>query len=237
MNSKKLILFDIDGTLLTKSKVIKDNKQTIKEISINEALNEFYKCKEIDFTKSVSNGLTDWIISERAVQKIINHKIISRSEWINICHAVNKYLVLFKKSYLTTRCYEILPGVINLLSHLKSEGLEIGIMTGNIKCIAKYKLYETDLLSYFTIGGYAEDGKSRVDILQNLLNKAKNRKVYLVGDTIYDSNTAKENGINFIGVGTTGLEKNHFLETIMTKKAIWVKNLSCNAVSKWILEE
>ena len=237
MASNRLILFDIDGTLVTKHKSVKGEKYTIKEKTINNALNEFYQSKDIDFTKSISKGLTDWIISERAVRKIFNKQTISKSEWANICQSVSNDFSKFNERAIDTTYYKVLPGVLDLLQYLGSKGAEIGIMTGNIKCFAKYKLYETGLLPFFDIGGYGENGKSRVEILQYLLTKIKNKTVYLVGDTVYDGLAAKESGIHFIGVGTSGLEKKQLSESLKSDEVFWVKNLTNDSVSKWILEE
>lgn len=237
MTSNKLVLFDIDGTLVTKHESFKGETHTIKEKIINNALNEFYQSKDIDFTKSISEGLTDWIIAERAVGEIFNQKIISKSEWANICQSVSNDFNKFNERGIDTRYYKVLPGVIDLLKYLDSIGVEIGIMTGNIKCFAKYKLYETGLLPYFNIGGYGENGKSRVEILQYLLTKVKNTKVFLVGDTIYDGLAAEESGINFIGVGTSGLEKKQLSDSLKSNIVYWVKNLGSDSVTKWILEE
>ncbi|ODS32288.1 MAG: Phosphoglycolate phosphatase [Candidatus Scalindua rubra] len=236
MASNRLILFDIDGTLVTKHKSAKGDKYTIKEKIINKALNEFYQSKDIDFTKSISDGLTDWIISERAVRKIFNQKTISKSDWANICQLVSKDFSKFNERAIGTIYYKVLPGVLDLLQYLCSIGAEIGIMTGNIKCFAKYKLNETGLLPFFTIGGYGENGKYRVEILQHLLTKIKNKTVYLVGDTVNDGLAAEESGIYFIGVGTTGLKKKQLSDSLKSDEVYWVRNLTSDSIYKWILK-
>ena len=238
MAGKKIILFDIDGTLVTKNKAFTGERYTIKEKTINNALNEFFRCSDIDFTKSISEGLTDWIISERAVGEILNQKKISKSEWEKICQSASNHFNKLNKNTINANYYKLLPGVLDLLHCLNSKGVETGILTGNIKCFAKYKLFETGLLSFFDFGGYGENGKSRTEIIQYLLAKINNNKsIFIIGDTIHDGLAAKECGINFIGVGTSGLEKNQLADSLKSDAVHWVQNLTNKSVNNWIFEE
>jgi phosphoglycolate phosphatase-like HAD superfamily hydrolase len=134
-NDKKLILFDIDGTiLLGTGKHPEAMKDCFKELF------------NIDVTPDVVNGPTDLFI----VYKIMDAYNIEKTPE-NIKKIVDKISQIFQAKDISGT--KVLPGVKELLKKIHSEkNIFVGLVTGNIKDIAYFKLKKFGLDKYFTKG-------------------------------------------------------------------------------------
>ena len=82
------------------------------------------------------------------------------------------------------------------------------LLTGNVRAGAEAKLRYYDLWSFFSTGGFAEDGHDRADIARAAIDRA--RELYgpaaevgvLVGDTPYDVQAGAEVGLHVIAVAS-----------------------------------
>ncbi len=223
----QLVLFDIDGTLVEEKQSAK-SPHSIKDRLFNTVLNDFFNTKGIDFRHSSAEGLTDWLISERATAEIKADHTIQCSEWKSISSEITKRFML-SSTDKTFPDLKILQGVQTLLDKLEDRSISLGIATGNLKCFAEAKLAQAGLLKYFTLGGYGDKGKTRIDILKNVISKAKvknPKNIVLVGDTIHDAKAAQMTGIRFIGVGTSKMIDIDSLNSLAGLVNLWVKDLS-----------
>ena len=104
-------------------------------------------------------------------------------------------------------CAEVLPGVPEVLEHLRAKGAVLGVATGNLEGIGRLKLESCGLLPSFDFGGYSDEFEYRRDVFGGALTKARELAgaeagVCVVGDTPEDVRSAHANGLHVIAVAT-----------------------------------
>ncbi len=193
---KKLILFDIDGTLirLVKRKYIHlhaikkiydveiDNPSKINVNGITDAgiLKEYLAINNIDISKDKRKF-------KKALVELSNHakKVIKPEDVISI------------------------PGAATLVNRLADKGCTLGLLTGNVKGKAKAKLIHTGLHHHFKIGAFG-DIFERYLLVNKAIKDARkktginfNKKdVFLIGDTVRDIECAQKGGVKILAVAT-----------------------------------
>lgn len=195
----KLVLFDIDKTLI-KSSEVKD------KIAFPGAFKKVYG---IDTNINVINhhGMTDQQIIIEVLKKkgLDEHTIKARLE-----ECMDVMIEIFNKHNHQDKVV-VLDGAKELLEELNKNNILMGLVTGNLEEIAKGKLKKIGLNKYFKVGGFGSDGINRTNLVRLAIKKAEdnfnfesNNNVFLFGDAIQDIKSGKEAGIKTIGV-TTGI--------------------------------
>ena len=113
---------------------------------------------------------------------------------------------IFEKTYLKSDGAFVYEDALDLVHKVKSKGLPLGLLTGNVKHGAQIKLGRFDLMKYFLFGVFGDDGETRHDLplvarerAQEVLGKTyKFDEIILVGDTPEDAIAAKVNGCKSI---------------------------------------
>jgi phosphoglycolate phosphatase-like HAD superfamily hydrolase len=101
-----------------------------------------------------------------------------------------------------------LPGVPEALAALERRGVLCGLVTGNIEAIARGKLRRHDLERHFPLGGFGSETEDRAELIRIALRQAQAIKpvqapnVFHVGDTPADLEAARRAGVNGVGVAT-----------------------------------
>lgn len=100
-----------------------------------------------------------------------------------------------------------LPGVPQLLAHLRQKGAVLGVATGNLEAIGKLKLRSAGILEAFTIGGWSDAHETRAAVFSNALERMRAQigsagSVCVLGDTPADVYAAHANGLPVIAVAT-----------------------------------
>lgn len=186
----KLILFDLDGTLLTGGK---ENlfEQAIKRIYDTEVAMNFDNRGMTDYTILVAllkNMGWDEQQVEKAMPKLLKEFDAVHSETFDV------------------NDYQLLPGVKELLERLKTLGCTLGLITGNLESRAQRTLEALGVWDYFSIGGYGSDPhKIRAELVKVAVKRAKyeNRldDVFVIGDTARDIEASHTAGVkNSVGV-------------------------------------
>lgn len=193
---KKLVLFDLDGTLV--------NAGGAGRTSLRKAIKELYGV-EPEFDHSLISGRTDLDNFSIVYSLIKKGKKPTAAEMKKM---KAKYLeILPTEVHAVVRCkkYDLVPGVEKFLKMLaKDKDVILGLGTGNLEEGAKIKLEPSKLASYFTVGGYGEDGKTREEMLQAAVKRAEKKfktklepdQVYVIGDTHRDICAAKNCGFH-----------------------------------------
>jgi beta-phosphoglucomutase-like phosphatase (HAD superfamily) len=123
MQQRKLVLFDIDGTLM--------NLEVLAEEAFRSMTKEVYGMECSFFEISYSGKTDPQILEEVLMQRGFDREVI----WHNFNLAHDKYCDYF--DYFAKRdeyILKILPGVRVLLKYLQEQkGLYMGILTGNIE--------------------------------------------------------------------------------------------------------
>ncbi len=196
---KKLVLFDLDGTLVYAGGA--------GRTALTKAVKALYG-KHPQFEHSLISGRTD-TDNFALVYQLVKGKKASKAEVKKI---YDKYLELLPaevKSACKKKTYKLVTGVKKLLEKLSQEKeIALGLGTGNIEKGAQIKLEPSGLLSYFSFGGYGEDGHTREEMLKAAVKRAEKKfktkftpdQVYVVGDTHRDVCAAKNCGYHSAAV-------------------------------------
>ncbi len=192
---KKLILFDLDGTLVYTG--------SAGRTALNKAIKKLYG-KEPKYEHSLISGCTD-TQNFASVYKLIKGKKPSKAEIKKINDTYLELLPQEVAKSVKQKNYKFVPGIKKLLAALsKEKNIVIGLGTGNIKRGAEIKLEPSGLLKYFVCGGYGEDAHDRADMLKAAVKRAEKTcktkftpdQVYIVGDTHHDVLAAKACGFH-----------------------------------------
>ena len=206
MNSKikKLIIFDIDGTLLDSMDI--DSKCYIKSLE-----NEF-GIKKINDDWAIYKHATDSGIFQEIYNQYYNTSpkpddyLKHENSFFNIYNAKLKNNLF---SFLQT------PGAKEIIYILKSlPNYFISFATGSYKKTALLKLKQFNILENDFPVTTANDAISREDIFLLSIKKAKNLykvnkfdKIISIGDEIWDLKTAINLSLPFIGIGKNKFKK------------------------------
>jgi phosphoglycolate phosphatase-like HAD superfamily hydrolase len=193
---KRLLLFDIDGTLIHSGGA---GMEALKHV-----LAERHGIKD-DLEDIEIAGMTD---SGIVISILKKHKIPATSE--NIAAFLDSY-VHFLSLELPRRKGNLLPGVLELLERLKSrENIVLALLTGNVSRGAQLKLEHYGVWHFFEFGAFADDHHDRNQLGPFARARAKERhgrefsaaEIDVIGDTPRDIACGKALGARTIAVST-----------------------------------
>ena len=154
MRRNKLVLFDIDHTLLD---VGESHKQ-----SFRDAFREVYGLAH--YEEKRYDGFTDLQI---LLDVIAGNKLPHDEK--KIAALIESAVNHFRKKDLSH--IRLLDGVAECLDRLGKHAI-LGLVTGNIKEIAFMKLRHLGIEGYFRVGGYGEKSAIRADLVEDALREA-----------------------------------------------------------------
>lgn len=193
---KRLVLFDIDGTLVSWSPAHGE--------AFQEAYQQVYG---VVVHHEVYPGSTDLLIIRDALTSVgVKEDVVAAG-----LHRAQEVMVATYQRLVASEAVSALPGVVDLLRALLERGAAIGLETGNLEGIAKAKLGRAGLWPYFCCGGYGSDDPNRTRIVELALSRARKQcgfdgdldGAYLVGDSPRDMSAGREAGIHTVGVATS----------------------------------
>lgn len=193
----KLLLFDIDGTiLLTDGAGTRAANRAFEKIhGLGDAMKGIEAAGKTDpliLREMYANGLSRDYTDEEAGELFREY-------------------VLFLEEEVENCRIEIMPGIPYLLENLSSrKDVVLGLATGNIERGARIKLRKSGLDGHFTVGGFGSDSGSREALIRVAIERAKNRlrdsqgfeKVYVIGDTPHDVIHGRAAGAVTVAVAT-----------------------------------
>jgi phosphoglycolate phosphatase-like HAD superfamily hydrolase len=193
----KLLLWDIDGTLLSTGGA--GMRALEAAISAEFDLSEPVALGDIDWA-----GRTDGWIAEMICEKIgVEHT----SEQVD--RLLRAYVAELPR-HLNART-EVLPGVREILAAAHDrDDVQQGLLTGNMKVGARTKLGHFDLWHYFPFGAFADDSPRRNDLGPHALRRAADHTghvfdpahVWIIGDTPHDIECGKVIGAKTLALST-----------------------------------
>ena len=224
---KKILLFDIDGTLLLTGGAGK--------IAFEKAFHELFGIAN-SWGETNPHGKTDPMIFEEIALRVLKRPV-SRDENSML---VERYLYHFRKEIKRSPNFRLMPGIPSLLQTLsKEKNLILGIATGNLEEAGWLKLERGGLRDFFPFGGFGSDSSERSKIILTAIKRAEKTsgqkanldQVYIIGDTHYDVRAAKKVGLKSIGVvnesvnneETFGNEKPTHLLTDLSNTGLFLK--------------
>jgi phosphoglycolate phosphatase-like HAD superfamily hydrolase len=200
----KLVLWDIDGTLVTTAGAGRR--------AIDQAFLDLHGWK--DATRSVRmDGRTDpWIVDE-----VFRERGLAPARFAEARREVLALYVEHLERALREpppgRPFGPLPGVERALEALAARAdCMQGLLTGNIEPGARRKLACFDLWRYFPVGAWGDDAEERPALLPVALGRAsasagvrfEPRHAVVVGDTPRDVAVGQAHGARTIAVATGG---------------------------------
>jgi phosphoglycolate phosphatase len=194
---KKLLLFDIDGTLL--------RAQDATRRAINEAFQRLFDSKE-SFDDLSFFSWTDLGLFREAAIKLIGRPF-DDGEYTAFTRVYTERL----EDHLQSCIFYLMPGVSELLPALSARpDIIIGLETGNIQASAYLKLKRGNIDRYFKFGGFGSDSADRAVLVRKAIERAgaleraviPKNDIFVIGDSPYDISAGKKNGVNTIAVGT-----------------------------------
>jgi phosphoglycolate phosphatase-like HAD superfamily hydrolase len=199
---KRLILFDIDGTLTrTQNGFVPFNQAILKTFGLDGIFARF--CRQQNRSK---------IVEENFAKKNIPLQF-EPNDW-------QQFALHLRESYSEalgagTTTVEALPGVSVLLSALSELAMfSRGIVTGNFETSARIKLQAAGLDSFLGCGAYASDSAHRPD-LPRIARERWERLTgqgfspdacVIVGDTPKDLDAARQNGCAVFWSARAGIQ-------------------------------
>jgi len=192
----RLLLFDIDGTLLT--------VDGAGASAITQALSDQFG-RPISVDGVSFSGRTDPSI----LRDVLAQNGIEPSEE-RIRAALDAYTAAAQDT-IRPEHVRPLPGVEDLLSLLSArDDMHLALVTGNVEAVAYHKLQTAGLGDYFSVGAFGSDSAERSDLPPLARRRATDRTgqsfvpdaVFVVGDTPHDIQCARASGFRSMAVST-----------------------------------
>jgi phosphoglycolate phosphatase-like HAD superfamily hydrolase len=195
ISGKKLILWDIDGTLMHCGA---DGTR-----ALNEAFLKLYGVEDA-FTKAGIGHAMDSVILDRIMES--NGFAKDGLDRVKV-----EYITALDSILSRNPNKRILPGVRELLEHIDgSESSFNALLTSNLRIGAETKLRSVGLDTFFKVGGFGDDYGEKWDAALKGIREAEDyysvkfdkENIYIIGDSIYDIECARKIGAVSIGVAT-----------------------------------
>jgi phosphoglycolate phosphatase-like HAD superfamily hydrolase len=193
---KRLLLFDIDGTLIHSGGA---GVHALKS-TLAERFNIADDLQDIEIAGMTDSGIVVSILKK--------HKIPVTNE--NVSAFLDSY-VHFLSLELPRREGKLLPGVLKLLEKLKSRShLVLALLTGNVSRGAQLKLEHYGVWHFFEFGAFADDhqDRNRLGLFARARAKEKHGREFsaaeidVIGDTPRDIDCGKAIGARTVAVAT-----------------------------------
>ncbi|MBE0643121.1 MAG: HAD hydrolase-like protein [Bacteroidetes bacterium] len=196
----RLILFDIDGTLITTDGIAKT--------AFAEAIEETFGTPTIAHAHDFAGKTDQQIYSEIVRGSNLPEELLST-------HHDAVFSLFFRKleERLGEENVTVLPGVRALLEALRDEeAATVALLTGNMLQGARIKLTPPGLLEFFSFGAFGNDAYYRHDLPEIAIARAyertgatfKAKDIVIIGDTPHDIDCGRHLNVRSIGVATGG---------------------------------
>jgi len=196
---RRLLLFDIDGTLICTSGV----GRQVMAAALKQVYGTAGSINDYPFA-----GKTDL----RIIRDILSDAGVSEDRIVAGLQAVYDQMASLGEVMFFDDGLEQCPGISQLLEILnKREDTLLGLQTGNIRPTASLKLQAAGINpAMFTVGAFGSDAISRYDLLPIAWQRAatltrksfSGRNTIVIGDTPADIETARNNKSSSVAVAT-----------------------------------
>jgi len=205
----KLILFDIDGTLVDCGGQARRAFAT----ALVEVVGTAGAIDSYDFSGK---------LDPRIVLDLLTGAGLSRDDALARLSDVRRAYLARLEETLRVEKMRLLPGVGEVLDRLAArDDLALGLLTGNWESGGRIKLSRFDLNRYFAFGGFGDDAFDRLDLPPVALERAQAtvgrrfapEETVIVGDSLLDVACAKAHGIQVLAVATGRTPRDRLAET------------------------
>lgn len=195
-----ILLFDVDGTLLTCGGAGRAAMERAFEGHLGRA----------DVGGFPYGGMTD-----RAIVRAATRAAGRDDDEATLDRLLAIYLANLADELGRAERFAVLPGVVALLDALDGHGrLAVGLGTGNLVDGARLKLARAGLWERFAFGGYGSDHEDRARLLEAGARRGAERlglaregaRVVVIGDTPRDVAAGRAIGAEIVAVATGGYD-------------------------------
>jgi phosphoglycolate phosphatase len=201
MSVTRLVLFDIDGTLVL------TGRAGLRAMNL--------ACRDLTGSDTAMDGVsfagrTDWSILDDVLRKyghVMDRALLDALGQLYVRHLAEEIQLP------GTGVKDMMPGIRPLLDALqRRDDTALALLTGNFAEGARVKLEYFDLWKYFPCGAFGNDAASRNDLVPIAIRRAREcgiadvdaSRVLVVGDTPSDVECALVVGATPIAVATGG---------------------------------
>lgn len=193
----KLLLFDIDGTIL------RTNGAGTR--AVNRAFEKMLGHSDAMAGVDAAGKTDPLILREMFMNKL--SRDFTESEALEIF----REYVSFLAEEVAAGEVEIMPGIPLLLENLSlRDDMLLGVATGNIEEGAWIKLRRAGLDTHFTFGGFGSDSENREALVRAAIQRAGSHergaggfeRVFVIGDTPFDIIHGRAAGAVTVAVAT-----------------------------------
>ena len=194
-----ILLFDIDGTLLQSHGV---GRRSI-EAALADTLGDTFDTSDISFS-----GKTDGLIFREIVAAAQDRGLHAGPDAVARLEAAYAERM---HAALPDAHVEALPGALELVHQLAADGVDLGLLTGNLQPLAFAKIERLGLgPAEFAFGAFGSDAHDREDLPAIAIRRAEAHlgrtvapaEVAVIGDTPRDIACARAGGCIAVAVAT-----------------------------------
>jgi phosphoglycolate phosphatase len=193
----RILLFDIDGTLVTTGGA--------GAVAWKQAFQELHGIPA-DIGQFTDAGMTDPEVGAKTFEAVLGRRPTPHE----LAEIIQRRLEHLPEAIAASEGYKVLPGVPERLRQLSRDGHLLGLITGNGDGAAHIKLARGDLNRWFTFGAYASAGADRAAIVREAVARGEgifgedlpNTEIFVIGDTPRDIDAAHAAGCTAIAVAT-----------------------------------
>jgi phosphoglycolate phosphatase-like HAD superfamily hydrolase len=203
-NGHRLVLFDIDGTLISAGRIARD--------SILRALESAYPWKagehHQDRGRYDFSGKTD----PQIVRDLVLEQVGADRCESDLPRALELYLEELERQLRPDPGSVVpKPGIPALLARLAAEPhLTLALLTGNLERGARLKLEPPDFNRYFPFGAFGSDSADRYELPRVAVDRARRhtgrsfagKSIVIVGDSVHDVACGRSLGVRAVAVAT-----------------------------------
>ena len=192
----KLLLFDIDGTLLLSHGA---GRRLFEDV-LSGLCGRPISTAEVSFS-----GRTDPLI----VQETLEKADLPAAQIARILpSALEQYA---SRARYTPDDLQLLPGVRELLESLNAlPNVQLGLLTGNLEHTAYLKLKGINLAHFFPFGAFGSDHANRSRLPDYAIGRARQwcghtfsgSDVVIIGDSVHDVRCGKDNSLFTVAVAS-----------------------------------
>ncbi len=222
----KLILWDIDGTLIRSGGA--------GARALNRAFEDIYgtpnACEAVDW-----GGMTDPLIVDILIDFHFKRPATAEDREKTLAG----YLAYLPEEIGQAEEYRVMPGVRESVERMHElPEYHQGLGTGNLEQGGRIKLARADLGKYFEWGGFASDADKRAELIRIGIERGRKAakedvplgRVVIIGDTLRDIDAARACGAKVVAVAT-GAKALHELEA--GKPDLLVEDLDRHSRDFW----
>ncbi|MEI6491425.1 MAG: HAD family hydrolase [Verrucomicrobiota bacterium] len=200
-SSRRLFLFDIDGTLITSGGA--GESALIQAMAVRFGVQE-------DLKSITLPGATDALIALTLLKK---HGLEASAE--NTAALLDSYLHHLAHD-MSKYPGRVLPGIIPLLDALKQRpDAVVALLTGNMVRGAKIKLRHYGVWDYFEFGAFADDHHDRNQLGKFAQARAAEKRgihfepqqIFVIGDTPRDIECGRAIGAKTVAIATGNYDR------------------------------